>query len=54
MTARQVPKYPFRPKADKPTWSGGYLLTLIPLSVLLAALVVGIFWSAWRASFCSL
>lgn len=54
MTARQAPKYPFRPKKTEATTWGGFMLVVMPLTALLVALWIGVFWSAWRASICSL
>ena len=54
MTARRAPKYPFRPREkDQPQQIGGFLLTVIPLVVMLFLFAASILWQSWRADFCN-
>ncbi len=53
MTARRAPKYPFRPREKDQHQNGGFLLTVVPLAVMLFLFAASILWQSWRADFCS-
>lgn len=53
MTARRAPKYPFRPREKDQHQNGGFLLTVIPLVVMLFLFAASILWQSWRADFCN-